>query len=226
MLPLPPPAAARTLDRQCLGVDLDFAFGGKPLDRVEPVIEVRHWTLLQTYRRRLYDLGTIAALDASRRNDIPGQVDDDFLTVTRDNEVHASESAGNRLAGLPLKRVSAKNDGYLRGNVSNATRQGKRCHRLIERTGKADQFGATFENAFEGILDEPRCDGPAHMQCQVAQAFRRRRNQPGLVHGQKSRAYRHLIRSRVIVQVARLCEGLARIHRRPREHLADGKIVN
>jgi hypothetical protein len=55
---------------------------------------------------------------------------------------------------------------------------------------------------------------------------RRRRNQPGLVHGQKSRAYRHLIRSRVIVQVARLCEGLARIHRRPREHLADGKIVN
>ena len=59
---------------------------------------------------------------------------------------------------------------------------------------------------------------------------RRRRNQPGLVHGQKSRAYRHLIRSRVIVQLVRLSEDLARIvaiiHLRPREYLADGKIVN
>jgi hypothetical protein len=40
---------------------------------------------------------------------------------------------------------------------------------------------------------------------------RRRRNQRGLVHGQKSRACRRLIRSWFIVQVARLCEDLARI---------------
>lgn len=53
--------------------------------------------------------------------------------------------------------------------------------------------------------------GHAEPRKAVKTGARRRRNQRGLVHGQKSRACRRLISTWFIVQVARLCEDLARI---------------